>query len=141
MEEKMTEKNIETKQLSDADVIRILALDPNMQPFVYEKAIKVIDPIDGKCGEMIFGLKEISGSEYDYITQQAITVNKINRAGEPEISMNQQKANDLLLKVSLVKAPFPITEDRIKRLPKKVKQQLIEFANEINSIKEDDEKK
>lgn len=106
--------------------------------FVYYKEVKIPNK---KNPDVIttykFGLKEITGFEEDGISKHAMKL--IARTGKMEL--NQEEANIQFLKAVIVEAPFDITHDNIRRLSKKVRDILLDFAREINEVPEDTEKK
>lgn len=84
-----------------------------------------------------FGLKEIGGFESDLLSKHAIKLNA--RTGQTEI--HQEEANIKFLQACLVEAPFAVTEENIRRLSKKIRDKLIDFARKINEVGDDVEKK
>ena len=106
--------------------------------FVYYKEINIANRSDPNIvTKYKFGLKEITGFEEDRISKGAMTIN--GRTGRMEL--NQSEANIKFLKSVLVEAPFTINEENIRRLSKKVRDELLEFAREINEVTADTEKK
>ena len=84
-----------------------------------------------------FGLKEITGFEEDKISKKAMKIS--GRSGSLEL--NQSEANIQFLLASLVEAPFNINEESIRKLSKKIRDELLEFARQINEVTDDTEKK
>jgi hypothetical protein len=87
--------------------------------------------------EYEFGLKEISGYEEDKISKLAVKKDK--RTGELEL--HTEEANIKYLQMCIVKAPFNVTIENIKKLTSKVRKKLLEKAKEINEVTNDVEKK
>jgi len=126
----MTEQKEETKNLMEEDMFA--------DSFVYYKIISVQNKKDPKLKtEYKFGLKELTGFEEDKISKRAISIDGRTK----KIELNQAEANILLLKAVIVEAPFPISEENIRKLSKKVRDELLDFATEINKVTEDTEKK
>ena len=117
----MTEEKIENDDMKKALFV---------SDFTYEKILDL--PIPGKTETIkaVFIFKEISGYEADKFTQGMTSIN----AKTGKVDIIQEEANVKYLKACLVKAPFEINEYNIKRLSKKVKDELLEFARKINSI-------
>lgn len=84
-----------------------------------------------------FGLKEITGFEEDKISKSAMKIS--GRTGTLEL--NQSEANIQFLLASVVEAPFTLNANNMKRLSKKIRDELLDFAREINAVTEDTEKK
>ena len=106
--------------------------------FIYHKEINV--PNKNKPGSHTtykFGLKEITGFEEDRISKSAMKIN--GRTGKLEL--NQSEANIEFLKASIVEAPFTVNEDNLRRLSKKIRDELLDYARQINEVTEDTEKK
>ncbi len=106
--------------------------------FYYEKVVKLINRKDPKIiSEYKFKLKEITGFESDRISKGAMKLNA--HTGEMEI--NQEDANIKFLRACIVSAPFDLNEENIRKLSKKVRDELIDYCRKINEISEDVEKK
>jgi len=84
-----------------------------------------------------FGLKEITGFEEDKISKSAMKFNTKTQ----NVDINQQEANIQFLQAVIVEAPFTVNAQNLRKLTKKVRDQLMEFAKEINEVGEDTEKK
>ena len=106
--------------------------------FSYEKVFELTNKKDPTVKtKYTFKFKEITGADSDRISKGAMKVN--GRTGEMEL--NQSEANIKFLRASLIEAPFAITDDNIRKLSKKIRDELIEFARQINSIEDVTEKK
>jgi len=84
-----------------------------------------------------FGLKEITGFEEDKISKNAMKFN----AKTQKVDIEQQEANIQFLQAVVVEAPFRVTAENLRKLSKKVRDQLMNFAREINEVTSDTEKK
>ena len=106
--------------------------------FVYYKEVTIINRNDpSKKTKYKFGLKEITGADSDRVSKGALSVNA--KTGRAEI--DQELANVKFLKAVLVDAPFEITEQNIRRLSTRVRDELLDAARQINELGEDIEKK
>jgi len=106
--------------------------------FVYYKTIKIANKNNPDVvTEYKFGLKEITGFEEDKISKHAMKLNA--RSGKMELF--QEEANIQFLKALIVEAPFAVTAENIRRLSKKVRDELLEFGREINEVSGETEKK
>lgn len=106
--------------------------------FVYYKTISVANKYDPKITtQYTFGLKEITGSEEDRISKYAMKLD----AKKGSVEIDQEEANVRYLMAVLVKAPFQVTYMNIKRLSKKIRDELIEYAKQINTVSSETEKK
>jgi len=103
-----------------------------VKDFVHKKRIKM-----DNGNEYEVGFKEISGYEDDRIKTSAMKYNQ--KTGE--FNVKQEEANLKMLMASLVEAPFGITEDNLKKLSKKVKDQLVEMAKKVNTVEGETAKK
>lgn len=105
--------------------------------FVHYKEIPIRNVKDGKVRTYKFGMKEISGTESDLLAKDAVSVDmKTNKT-----KIQAEKANIKFLMACTVEAPFRNTENNWRKLTKKVRDELMEFAQEINKIKDIEEKK
>jgi hypothetical protein len=101
--------------------------------FTYELDLELPVPKENKTVNGHFVFKEISGYEADKLTQGMTSID----AKTGKIGIIQEEANIKYLKACLVKAPFDITDFNLKRLNKKVKDELLEFARKVNSIEKE----
>jgi hypothetical protein len=101
--------------------------------FTYDLELDLPIPKEDKTIKARFVFKEISGYEADKLTQGMTNVD----AKTGKINIIQEEANIKYLKACLVKAPFEISDYNLKRLNKKVKDELLEFARKVNSIDKD----
>lgn len=94
--------------------------------FVHERAIIIREK------EYIFGFKELSGFDKDIISKSAVNIDTETKKVEtmPEI------ANIKLMMRCMVKAPFEITEESLKKLKAPLKEKILEIINSINKIDE-----
>lgn len=106
--------------------------------FVCYKTIKVQNRRNPELfSEYKFGIKELTGFDEDKISKNAVKVDSRTK----KMELNQAEANVKLIKLSLVEAPFAITEDNIRKLSKKIRNELLEFITEVNEVSGDTEKK
>lgn len=106
--------------------------------FIHYKEVRVQNNKNPKIVTTYkFGLKEITGFEEDKISKSAMKIS--GRTGTLEL--NQSEANIQFLLASVVEAPFTLNADNMKRLSKKIRDELLDFAREINAVTEDTEKK
>ena len=126
----------ETKEDKKQDVMEqdLFANDD----IIYYKEIKIQNKKNPETSTIYkFGLKEITGFEEDKISKNAMKFN----AKTQKVDIEQQEANIQFLQAVIVEAPFRVTAENLRKLSKKVRDQLMDFAREINEVTDDTEKK
>ena len=124
--------------MTEKEKRNVMEDDMFVNDFVCYKTIKVQNRRDPEVfSEYKFGIKELTGFDEDRISKNAVKVDSRTK----KMELNQAEANVKLIKLSLVEAPFAITEDNIRKLSKKIRNELLEFITEVNEVSGDTEKK
>ena len=117
--------------MTEKEKRNVMEDDMFVNDFVCYKTIKVQNRRNPEVfSEYKFGIKELTGFDEDRISKNAVKVDSRTK----KMELNQAEANVKLIKLSLVEAPFAITEDNIRKLSKKIRNELLEFITEINEV-------
>lgn len=122
-------------KVNDQPETNLVEEDLFVNDFVHTVKIPIANAKTGKVSEYEFGLKEISGFEEDQLSSTAIV-----KTGT-KIEFKTEEANVAYLKACIVKAPFDVTIENIRKLTSKVRNKLLEEAKRINEIPSDVVKK
>jgi len=95
--------------------------------------------IDWKGNKEIVEIKKFDFGEWNEIQEQATEFNIIGKQVQTRPSL--KKAKEIGLLRGIVKAPFEINIDNIRRLPLKLGQQLYEEISNFNGFGDEAEEK
>ena len=109
-----------------------IAEDMFVSEFVHIVKIPIANLKSGNVTEYEFGIKEISGFEEDQLSKTALV-----KTREGKIEFKTEEANISYLVKCIVKAPFNINKENIKKLTSKVRNRLLEEAKKINELQSD----
>ena len=108
--------------------------------FIHTRIVKLRSKSNPKeIVEYEIGIKELTGEEATKIAED----NAIKEGDNPKnFKMDTNAANLQLMKMSLIKAPFEINDENLKKLSMQAFQQILQHVSEINgTVTEEEEKK